>query len=107
MFDGIDDWDALVEDVLLEMLELVLVGLGSQAFVFVEVDVVWEDGVDAMVHVGLIVKLVRSNINRFELGRVSRRKDDLMWVALVVPLDLSEHSDIRKIDFVKDDYVIS
>ena len=53
----------LVEDVRFELPERVLVSLGIQTPVLSSRDVLGEDGVDAVVHIGLVVELVRDQVD--------------------------------------------
>ena len=96
----------MVEDVFFELSEGVLVGLRLQAFVFLQGDPSGENCVDAVVHVGLVVDLVRDEVDGFLLLRVARCEHNLAWVSLAVPLDAGEHPNVREVDFVKNDDVV-
>ena len=54
LLNGYTGRDAFVKNILLELFEGVLVGLGPQAFVLTEGDAVGEDRVDAAVHIGFV-----------------------------------------------------
>ena len=77
-----------------------------QALVFLQGDPGGKNGVDAVVHVGLVVDLVRNEVDGFQLVGVARCEHNLAWVLLAVPLDAGEHPNVREVDFVENDDVV-
>ena len=88
LLQGVLDGDGLVKDVLLQHPQVVLVVLRLQPLVLLEQYVVREDGVNAVVHVVVVVDAVGDQVNGFKLVRVTRGQYDLVWVTLAVPLNL-------------------
>ena len=63
--------------------------------------------VDAVVHVGFVVNLVGDYVDGLQLVGVTGGKYNFVWVVLAVPLYLGEHLNVRKIDLIEDDSVVS
>ena len=80
----------MVEDAPLEYLEGLLVLLALEPLVLAEEHPDREDHIHATVVVFVVVVLVRDAVDALELVRVPGGYDDLVGVALAVPLDPSE-----------------
>ena len=77
----------VVEDVLLECLESLLVLLALEPLVLSEDHPNREDHIHALVVVFVLVVLIRDAVDALEVVRVPSSDDDIVGVALAVPLD--------------------
>ena len=80
----------------------ILVLLVHQPIVLLKTRQINKDRVDAVVDVYVAVELVRDDIDRLQLVRVPRRNDDLIWVALSIPLDPRQVPDVVEEGLVED-----
>ena len=97
---------AIVEDVLFEPLELLLVLLALEPLALSEEHAYGEDHIHARVAVFVVVALVRDSVDALQLVRVSLCYNDLIGIALAVPLDPREVPYGAEEDLVEDYRVV-
>ncbi len=97
----------VVADVLLESLESLLVFLALEPLVLFEEHPNREDHIHALLVVFVVVALIRDAVNAIELVRVPSSYDDLVGVALAVPLDPRDVPRGAEADLVEDYGVVA